>query len=163
MSLTNDERVRLADQLATLGRDARRQQRATHLLLVLLLLTAAGAAVVGIVADSNVIWGIAGGAVSAACVALIAYAGTRLGVFGQMVNLVRLNLATALHPRTEDQGASAEEDLRLRVMEAMAHIRPDEGDEENDERSARRRRRQPSKAKRQIESDQDPEPGPDRP
>jgi hypothetical protein len=123
VALTNDERDRLSGQLETVSQGARRQQQTTYLFLGLLVVIVVGAGVAGVLIESNVFWGVAGGAVFTACACLIAYTGTRMGIFGQMVDLVRLNLERPPNAPATTSASSrddADEELRRRVREAVA-------------------------------------------
>jgi hypothetical protein len=81
----------LQTELAYVGLSARRRERRSYLFLGLLVGVGAAAVGAGVVADSDIFWGVAGGAFFMAAAGIVAYAASSLGIFAEMLELIRRN------------------------------------------------------------------------
>jgi hypothetical protein len=105
-------RVNLVAGLAKLAADARTRFTRTYLLVVILVSVSALAVGAGVLADSPVFWGPAGGVFFVACVVLIAYAAKGLGVAAETADFLR---ATAAGPGSEIRAGAPDPTLATRA------------------------------------------------
>jgi hypothetical protein len=77
------------DDLAYISKGMRRRERKSYVFLALLVGVAVGAVGAGLVADSEAFWAAAGSVVVMASAGIVAYAASGLGVFAEMIDLIR--------------------------------------------------------------------------
>ncbi len=81
----------LQQELAHVSAGMRRRERKSYIFLAMLVVVAGAAVAAGVVADSEVFWGVAGTVFLMATAGIVAYAASGLGIFAEMVELLSRN------------------------------------------------------------------------
>ena len=81
----------LQQELARVSAGMRRRERKSYIFLAMLAAVAGAAVGAGVVADSEVFWGVAGTVFLMAAAGIVAYAASGLGIFAEMVELLSRN------------------------------------------------------------------------